>query len=144
MTIAPDEGHLLYFSGHGKDILVGNPENEEDLHLITRDQLKLFIAYSHALRNKAPHARPPSPLGYEFFMHAFNNEGLPSTASYIDVNGLVINAGAALELSDIIAREDRGVSLDAKEGEELREEVGPEAAKEGIREALPPVARRKN
>lgn len=106
MSIAPDEGNLLYFSGHGKDILVGNLENEEDSHLITCDQSRLFISYSHALCNKAPHARPPSPLDYEFFAHTFNSEGLTSTASYIDENGLVVSTGAALDISDIIGDDD--------------------------------------
>ncbi|KAG1888812.1 hypothetical protein F4604DRAFT_1674427 [Suillus subluteus] len=105
MSFAPDQNHLLYFSAHGKEILVGNPENSEDSHLITHDQLKLFVAYSHALRNKTLDACPPSPLGYEFFAHAFNSEGLPSTTSYVDEHGVAISTGAGLELTDILEEE---------------------------------------
>jgi hypothetical protein len=45
-------------------------------------------------------------LGYEFFAHAFNSEGLASTASYIDEHGLVVSTGAALELADILDEEE--------------------------------------
>ncbi|KAG2119712.1 uncharacterized protein F5147DRAFT_647609 [Suillus discolor] len=106
MSHTPDESHLLFFSAHGRDVLVGNPENKDDSHLVTRDQLKLFVAYSHALRNKPPHARPPSPLGYEFFAHTFNSEGLPSTASYIDESGTVVSTGSAIEITDVISDEE--------------------------------------
>ncbi|KAG1897582.1 uncharacterized protein F5891DRAFT_982552 [Suillus fuscotomentosus] len=106
MAPSSNDHQLLYLSTYGQDVLVGNPENPEDSHLITRDQLKLFINYSHALRNKSLDDCPPSPLGYEFFAHAFNSEGLSSTASYINENGVVVSMGAALVLSDIMEEED--------------------------------------
>ncbi|KAG1850150.1 hypothetical protein F4604DRAFT_1934595 [Suillus subluteus] len=105
MSFAPDQNHLLHFSAHRKEILVGNQENSEDSHLITHNQLKLFVAYSHTLRNKTLDACPPSPLGYEFFAHAFNSEGLPSTASYVDEHGVAISTGAGLELTNILEEE---------------------------------------
>ncbi|KAG1810084.1 uncharacterized protein HD556DRAFT_1302466 [Suillus plorans] len=106
MTPSSNDHQLLYFDTYGQDVLVGNPENPEDSHLITRDQLKLFVTYSHALRNKSLDDCPPSPLGYEFFVHAFNNEGLSSTASYVNENGVVVSTGAALVLTDIMEEED--------------------------------------
>ncbi|KAG1759435.1 hypothetical protein EDD22DRAFT_955896 [Suillus occidentalis] len=106
MTVTQDEGHLAYFSGHGRDILIRSPHVEEESHLVTRDQLKLFISYSHALHNKSADARPPSPLGYKFFTQAFNSEGLASSASYVDELGTVISTGSALELADILGDED--------------------------------------
>ncbi|KAG1850687.1 hypothetical protein F4604DRAFT_1970197 [Suillus subluteus] len=39
-------------------------------------------------------------------MHAFNSEGLASMVSYVDESGIVVSAGAALALSDIIGEED--------------------------------------
>ncbi|KAG1764623.1 hypothetical protein EDD22DRAFT_845768 [Suillus occidentalis] len=78
--------------------------------LVTRDQLRLYVAYSHALRNKAPCARPPTPLGYDFFAHALNSEGLPSSASYLDEQGHVVSTGAAVEIRDIISKEEAAES----------------------------------
>ncbi|KAG1764865.1 hypothetical protein EV702DRAFT_1153340 [Suillus placidus] len=106
MTVNHDDGNLLYFAGHGRNILISSPENSDDTHLVSRDQLKLFIAYSHALRNKSPCTRPPNPLGYDFFAHTFNSEGLHSSASYLDETGSVVSAGASPELADIIGEED--------------------------------------
>ncbi|KAG2132565.1 hypothetical protein BD769DRAFT_1386348 [Suillus cothurnatus] len=106
MTASHDDGDLLYFSGHGRDILITSPGGEEEPRLITRDQLKLFVSYSHALRNKAAGARPPSPLGYEFFADAFNSKGLASSASYVDELGSVVSIGSAIELNNILGEED--------------------------------------
>ncbi|KAG1758609.1 hypothetical protein EDD22DRAFT_956716 [Suillus occidentalis] len=63
MSITPDNGHLLYFSGHGKDILVGNPENDEDSHLITCEQLKLYIAVLSCPAQQGSQLPSPLPLG---------------------------------------------------------------------------------
>ncbi|KAG2746002.1 hypothetical protein P692DRAFT_20740403 [Suillus brevipes Sb2] len=108
MNPSPDDGHLSYFSGHGTNVLIENPDLPDDSYLITRDQLKLYVAHSHALRNKAPRARPPTPLGYDFFAHAFNSEGLPATASYLDEQGTVISTGSSVEIGDIMGEEDEG------------------------------------
>ncbi|KAG2109009.1 uncharacterized protein F5147DRAFT_652584 [Suillus discolor] len=106
MMVLQDEGDLLYFTGHRHDILIRNPENPNDSHLIMHDQLKLFVMYSHTLRNKGPCSRPPGPLGYKFFVQAFNSEGLHSSASYLDEHGTVISAGSSIEASDIIGDDD--------------------------------------
>ncbi|KAG1788425.1 uncharacterized protein HD556DRAFT_1312017 [Suillus plorans] len=124
MSHAPDESQLLYFSAYGRDVLVGNPENEDDTHLVTREQFRLFVAYSHALRNKPPHARPPSPLGYEFFAHAFNSEGLQSTASYLDESGAVVSIGSALEATDVISdEEDSEITVSTSRMEQMEKMV---------------------
>ncbi|KAG2118472.1 hypothetical protein DEU56DRAFT_139727 [Suillus clintonianus] len=124
MTIPTDDQQLLYFSAYGREVLVGNPENEDDSHLVTRDQLKLFVAYSHALRNKSADARPPSPLGYEFFAHAFNSEGLTSTASYLDELGAVVSTGSSMELTDIIDDdEDTEITLSSTRMEQVEKMV---------------------
>ncbi|KAG1792609.1 uncharacterized protein HD556DRAFT_1309157 [Suillus plorans] len=107
MTVPQDEGDLLYFVGHGHDVLIRNPENPDEAHLITCDQLKLFVAYSHILRNKGPRSRPPGPLGYEFFAQAFNSEGLHSSASYLDEHGTVVSAGSSIEALDIIGDDNK-------------------------------------
>ncbi|KAG1793638.1 uncharacterized protein HD556DRAFT_1308494 [Suillus plorans] len=112
MSVTPDDGNLMYFVGHGRNILINSPENSDDTHLVSRDQLKLFIAYSHTLHNKSPRACPPGPLGYDFFMHVFNSEGLHSSASYLDESGTVVSNGALPKLSDIIGEvEEEDISL---------------------------------
>lgn len=106
MTVPQDKGDLLYFAGHGRDILIRNPEHPEEAHLIMRDQLKLYVAYSHALHNKGPRSRHPGPLGYKFFAQAFNSEGLHSSASYLDEHGTIVSTGSSIEASDIIGDDD--------------------------------------
>ncbi|KAG1790264.1 uncharacterized protein HD556DRAFT_1310677 [Suillus plorans] len=102
MSHAPDESQLLYFSAYGQDVLVGNPENEDDTHLVTREH----------------------PLGYEFFAHAFNSEGLQSTASYLDESGAVVSIGSALEATDVISdEEDSEITVSTSRMEQMEKMV---------------------
>jgi len=124
MSIAPDDGNLLYFSGQGRNVLISSPDDAEGPYVVTREQLKLFADYSHILRNKSPRARPSAPLGYEFFAHAFNSEGLHSSASYIDDQGMVVSTKAAMELADIVGKEeDAVVSLPTTRMQEVEKMV---------------------
>jgi hypothetical protein len=124
MSVAPNDGNLLYFSGQGRNVLISSPDDAEGPYVVTHKQLKLFADYSHILRNKSPCACPSAPLGYEFFAHAFNSEGLHSSASYIDDQGMVVSTKAAMELADIVGEEeDAVVSLPTMRMQEVEKMV---------------------
>ncbi|KAG2048137.1 hypothetical protein BDR06DRAFT_963096, partial [Suillus hirtellus] len=86
---------LVNFAEHGRHFLVTNPDDVNEVRFVAREQLKAFILYSHALRNKAPSNRPDPPLGYEYFVRAYNHEGLASTATFIDDQGVVKCEGSS-------------------------------------------------
>ncbi|KAG1859920.1 hypothetical protein C8R48DRAFT_673849 [Suillus tomentosus] len=104
---------LVNFAEHGRHFLVTNPDDVNEVRFVAREQLKAFILYSHALRNKAPSNRPDPPLGYEYFVRAYNHEGLASTATFIDDQGVVKCEGSSIEMSDLLCEEDEDVTLSA-------------------------------
>ncbi|KAG1726361.1 uncharacterized protein EDB91DRAFT_1263810 [Suillus paluster] len=104
---------LVNFAERDRDFIITNPDDVNELRLVTRSQLKAFIVYSYALRNKAPSARPACPLGYEYFARAYNHEGLTTTASVIDEQGIVKCEGASIEMGDLLDDDDKDVTLSA-------------------------------
>jgi hypothetical protein len=63
-------------------------------------------------------------LGYDFFAHAFNSEGLHSSASYLDDQGVVVSTKAAMAVSDILGvDEDAVVTLPTTRMEEVEKMV---------------------
>ncbi|KAG1738829.1 uncharacterized protein EDB91DRAFT_1082546 [Suillus paluster] len=104
---------LINFAEHDRDFIITNPDDVDELRLITCSQLKAFIIYSYALHNKAPSACPACPLGYEYFACAYNHEGLTTTASVIDKQGVVKCEGASIEMGDLLDDNDEDVTLSA-------------------------------
>ncbi|KAG1904343.1 uncharacterized protein F5891DRAFT_977203 [Suillus fuscotomentosus] len=102
---------LVNFTKHGHHFLVTNPDDVNEVRFVAREQLKVFILYSHALRNKAPSNRPDPPLGYEYFVWAYNHKGLASTATFINDQGVVKCEGSSIEMSDLLCDEDEDVTL---------------------------------
>ncbi|KAG1724153.1 uncharacterized protein EDB91DRAFT_1087573 [Suillus paluster] len=58
-------------------------------------------------------ACPAHPLGYEFFAHAYNHEGLTTTASVINKQGFVKCEGTSIEMGDLLDDDDEDVTLSA-------------------------------
>ncbi|KAG1738624.1 uncharacterized protein EDB91DRAFT_447198 [Suillus paluster] len=104
---------LVNFTERDQDFIITNPDDVDELRLVTRSQLKVFILYSYALCNKAPSARPACPLGYEYFARAYNHEGLTTTASVIDNQGFVKCEGASIEMGNLLDDEDEDITLSA-------------------------------
>jgi hypothetical protein len=75
------------------------------------------------LRNKAPSARPTCLLGYEYFVQAYNHEGLTSTASFINEQGIVKSEEVSIEMSDLLEEEDEDVTLSAVQMEQVNHMV---------------------
>jgi hypothetical protein len=104
---------LVNFIECGRDFAITNPDDINETWLVARDQLHTFITYSHTLRNKAPSAHPTCPLGYEYFIRAYNHEGLASTASFINEQGIIKSEGVSIEMSNLLEEEDKDVTLSA-------------------------------
>lgn len=105
-------------------MVISSPDGTNGPCIVTHEQLKLFVNYSHILHNKSPYSCLSAPLGYYFFTHIFNSKGLHSSASYINDQGVVVSSKAAMELADIIGEDkDAVVSLPTMHMEEVEKMV---------------------
>ncbi|KAF9233780.1 hypothetical protein BU15DRAFT_66270 [Melanogaster broomeanus] len=86
---------LKNFFRVGNDFLVAHPNNMNDLHFITRVQLRaiMMLDYSSKLRTLHPYQFPKNPLGYEFVCRAYNDDpGARGEFLMLDLGGHLITS----------------------------------------------------